>query len=99
MDRSRISMNDKYKVKTHDNIKLAVFDPSSVKYFGTQRLSYVSEEFIRKARDQNSLYKVFFDIIENMNKDEARSLFLIRVFLLNGSWDLSHLPNNDYPAL
>lgn len=93
------SMNDKYKVKTHDNIKLAVFDPSSVKYFGTQRLSYVSEEFIRKARDQNSLYKVFFSIIENMSKDEARSLFLIRVFLLNGSWDLSHLPNNDYPAL
>ena len=93
------SMNDKYKVKTHDNIKLAVFDPSSVKYFGEQRLSYVSEEFIRKARDQKSLYKVFFSIIENMSKDEARSLFLIRVFLLNGSWDLSHLPNNDYPAL
>ena len=92
-------MNDKYKVKTHDNIKLAVFDPSSVKYFGEQRLSYVSEEFIRKARDQKSLYKVFFSIIENMSKDEARSLFLIRIFSLNGSWDLSHLPNNDYPTL
>lgn len=99
MSSPKPSMNDKYKVKTHDNIKLAVFDPSSVKYFGEQRLSYVSEEFIRKARDQKSLYKVFFSIIENMSKDEARSLFLIRVFLLNGSWDLSHLPNNDYPAL
>ncbi|WP_201612530.1 hypothetical protein [Psychrobacter immobilis] len=93
------SMNDKYKTKVQGNIKLAVFDPPSVKYFGTQRLSYVSKEFISKARTQKSLYIDFFNIIKSMSKDEAKSLLLIRMFLLNGSWDLSHLSNSDYPAL
>lgn len=99
MGGSRISMNDKYKVKVRDNIKLAVFDPPSVKYFGTQRLSYVSNEFISKARNQNSLYKEFFSIIESMSQDEAKSFLLIRIYLLNNNWDISHLSNNDYPGL
>lgn len=99
MGGSRISMNDKYKVKVHDNIKLAVFDPPSVKYFGTQHLSYVSEEFISKAKNQRSLYEEFFSIIKSMSKDEAKSFLLIRIYLLNNNWDISHLSNNDYPGL
>lgn len=99
MGGAEFSINDKYKVRVHDNIKLAVFDAPTVKYFGTQRLSYVSKEFIIKARNQNSLYKEFFNIIKSMSKDDAKSLLLIRIFLLNDNWDLSHLPNSDYPAL
>ena len=98
MGGAEFSMNDKYKVRVHDNIKLAVFDPPSVKYFGTQRLSYVSKEFISKARTQKSLYKDFFSIIKSMSKDEAKSLLLIRMFLLNGDWDLPRVSGTDYPT-
>ncbi|KAA0929423.1 hypothetical protein FQ082_01475 [Psychrobacter sp. ANT_H56B] len=98
MDGAEFSMNDKYKVRVHDNIKLAVFDPPSVKYFGTQRLSYVSKVFISEARIQKSLYEDFFSIIKSMSKDEAKSLLLIRMFLLNGDWDLPRVSGSDYPT-
>lgn len=92
-------MKGVYKVKTYDNNECPIFDARSVKYFGNECVSYVSDEFIKKARTNPNLLNKFFNIIANMSKDEARSLLLIRIFLLNDNWDLSHLPNNDYPAL
>lgn len=100
-----VGMNEQLKNKSYNNIEsdessnYTIFETSTVRYFGTQQLSYISEDFLKRAYKQKYLFKKFFKVIEGMSESDAKSLYLIRSFLVNDSWEMRQNNSNSYAEL